>query len=170
MEDIGDYIYFILLAVVALSGLFGKKKKEVTGAGKKKSVFDQIPKTWEEFEEMTDLPKPAQPSAGAETVSKTFSKPATETAPFGSAEAILSPEYETTGYESMSYDTATDISTLRAKKQVKESIFKTKTSAGELPVVTDNDESIRIFTSDLTDPEEAKNAFILSEIFNRKYQ
>ena len=123
MEDIGDYIYFLLLAVFALSGLFGKKKKDTKTSEKKKPVFDQIPKSWEELEEMLDKPQPKpQPATTARPVTIPRSEPARPSTPFGSAEVISSPEYETTGYETMSYDTATDFSTLRAKKQIKESM------------------------------------------------
>ena len=172
MEDIGDYIYFLLLAVFALSGLFGKKKKDTKTSEKKKPVFDQIPKSWEELEEMLDKPQPEpQPTAPARppfTIPR--SEQARPTTPFGSAEVISSPEYETTGYETMSYDTATDFSTLRAKKQIKESIFKTKTTFVDTLSESESATEFSPFTIDLANTEEAQKAFIYSEIFQRKYK
>ena len=172
MEDIGDYIYFLLLAVFALSGLFGKKKKDTKTPEKKKSVFDQVPKSWEELEEMMDKtqpePQPTAPARPPFTIPR--SEPARSTTPFGSAEVISSPEYETTGYETMSYDTATDFNSLRAKKQIKESIFKTKTTFGESVPETVNEADYSPFTINLANTEEAQKAFIYSEIFQRKYQ
>ena len=171
MEDIGDYIYFLLLAVFALSGLFGKKKKDTKTSEKKKPVFDQIPKSWEELEEMMDKPQPKpQPATTVRPVTIPRSEPARPSTPFGTAEVISSPEYETTGYETMSYDTATDFSTLRAKKQIKESIFKTKTTFVDTLSESESATEFSPFTIDLANTEEAQKAFIYSEIFQRKYR
>ena len=70
----------------------------------------------------------------------------------------------------MSYDTATDFSTLRAKKQIKESIFKTKTTFVDTLSESESATEFSPFTIDLANTEEAQKAFIYSEIFQRKYK
>ena len=177
MENIGDYIYFILLAVFALSGLLGKKKKDVKVPEKKKSIFDQLPKSWEEFEEMVG--KPLQEAVPSETTvldrpvlipaSKPDVKTSRQIIPADSSEEIWSPEYEPSRFETMSYEMSTDFSKLRAKKQIKESIFKKKSSLWESDPEPENEADFRHTDINLDSTEEAKKAFIYSEIFQRKY-
>ena len=70
----------------------------------------------------------------------------------------------------MSYDTATDFNSLRAKKQIKESIFKTKTTFVDTLSESESATEFSPFTIDLANTEEAQKAFIYSEIFQRKYK
>lgn len=178
MENIGDYIYLILLAIFALSGLFGKKDKKKKAEQKRKSIFDELPKSWEEFEEMatgkpqeqTEPPKPvAAPRPAYSPIPKPTVKPATQSRPFGSAEEIASPEYETTGYENESYDSISDFSKLRAKKQVKESISKSHTTLKVVNLETENAAGHAPIEISLDTADEARKAFLYSEIFQRKY-
>lgn len=163
MEDLGDIIYFILVAVVAISSLFGKSKKKKPAAEQaepKKSVFQELEQSWEEFEEMLEKPKPKPATASP---SKPYSTPR------GSAETIAPMEYEALKYEPLSYDSATDFKELRVKKQMKESVFKTHSSFRVFDLDEKAEEEASPIHVSLDNAEDARMAFIYSEIFNRKY-
>ena len=177
MDSIGDYIYLILVAVFALSGLLGKKKKPAKAAEKKKSIFDELPKSWEEFEEMIDAPQkqaaPAEstpfPGSGSYSAPKPKTATFTQSVPYGSAEDLYSTENETSRFETMSYDTATDFTALRAKNQIKESVFKNRSTLGDPDSEAENLTNFSTAGISLDSAEEARKAFIYSEIFQRKY-
>ncbi len=161
MEDIGDIIYYLLLAFVAIVSILGKskKKKQVMESTEPeeepKSLFEELEQSWEEFEESLDrtksMPTEASPAKPFPSVS--------------SVESVPSMEYKPR-YEPLSYETTTDFSKLRVKKQIKESVFKSR-SFLRVEDLEEND--INPIEISLENADEAKMAFIYSEIFNRKY-
>lgn len=148
MEGIGDYIYLIILAIAGLSGLLKKKKPETT--------TDQAPakpkRTWEDvLRELTPIDeeeeiKPEVPQ---------------QVKPHRPAQVQRHKQPEQPRHAS--YETVEDVSTMRAKKNV----VPTATTNRPRAITTPEPEIRGEFQ--ISTPEEARRAFIYSEIFNRKY-
>lgn len=171
MEDAGDYIYLILLALTVVSGLFGKKNKKKKIAEKKKPVID-IPKSWEDFDRQFN-PEMAKPIAKPVTDPvRTVQKPKPAVRPVNHPsvrplETISSPEYDSVGYETMSYDSTDDISKMRARKTVSKNI--TRSISPMHTMIIEEEVAQGKINIELKNPDNAREAFIYSEIFNRKY-
>ncbi|MHB9055879.1 MAG: hypothetical protein ACYC2P_06980 [Paludibacteraceae bacterium] len=174
MKNSGEYIYIILLLLFALSGLFRGKNKSKES---KKSIFDTIPKSWEELDDMVEKQKeqtassktPVSPNPAYESVTRPVATTLKPTASYSSTETITSPEYNVNGLEIISYDTATDFNKLRIKQQIKERVSKSHASLGSFNQDDGDEENTSLFEISLDSAEDAKRAFIYSEIFNRKY-
>ncbi|MFV0391332.1 MAG: hypothetical protein ACK5KP_05540 [Paludibacteraceae bacterium] len=170
MDSIGDVIYIFVLIIFAVAGMIGKKKEKEKKA-RHQMPTPAAPNPWEDLEEQIRRKENAQKQ---EAESLTRNKPPmqdltqhSEYVPV-SSEAIYSSEYETPIYETMSYETVEDISTLRIKKQVESTVSKNfspyQTSHSDM-----NNSSSKSTNVSFVNPEEAKKAFIYSEIFSRKY-
>lgn len=159
MEDLGDYIYLILLVLAGMSGIFSKKKKESNTQEKKKPVIN-LPKSWEEFEQQTTT-RSQKPVVKAQTTQREF-KPERTIMDEGVSGEIIPGEFETGTF--LTYDSVDDTSKMRAKKTVTKS-FKSKPDYS-LPDIAEQEMNT---TFTLDNPESARAAFIYSEIFNRKY-
>ena len=62
MEDLGDYIYLIFIAIAVVSSFFGKKKKKETEPNEHPSPatnWQEIIKQMAEGKELVDTPEPA---------------------------------------------------------------------------------------------------------------
>lgn len=62
MEDLGDYIYLIFIAIAVVSSFFGKKKKKETepnGHPAPATNWQEIIKQMAEGKELVDTPEPA---------------------------------------------------------------------------------------------------------------
>lgn len=175
MDSIGDIIYFLVLIVIAVAGMFGKKNKAHKEATQKN---DKVPDTpsdpWEELERQLrrkvtqPIPEPATPEPKP-VVSQSRPVYKTETHK-DSAETIFSSQREPLTREYISYDTVDDVSRLRVKKQIKESIFKKQTALKTTDLGNfENDSYTLLPEIEFDNIEEVKKAFIYSEIFNRKY-
>lgn len=165
MEDIGDIIYLLFIAIAAIGSIFSKSKKQKKAAAEaekqKKSVFEELEQSWEEFEESFG-------KSQAEPIPAETYKP--YVSPFETVAAPAEPmKYETPAHEPLSYDNAEDFSELRVKKRMKESVFKKQSTLRVVDLDDDTDESGRTINISLDKPEDARMAFIYSEIFNRKY-
>ena len=165
MEDFGDIIYLLLIAVAAIGSIFGKSKKkklEAKTEKQEKSVFEELEQSWEEFEATIDGPLsdpiPATPSKPY--VSPFESQPKLSTKP---------TKYETLKHEPLSYDNVDDFSKLRVKKQLKESVFKKHSTLRVVDLDNESEDAERTLNISLDNQEDAKMAFVYSEIFNRKY-
>jgi len=163
MENGSDYFYLIVMIIIGLSSFFRKKNKEKMADDKDKPVFE-IPKSWEDFEKEFNPQKKRldfEPIPD-NTNSKTTTKPGFQQA--RSAEEIMSPEYESS--EQLSYDTVDNFSKMRAKKTISKNLQKTISTIGIAEVETETANKPGI---ELNNPEIAREAFIYSEIFHRKY-
>ena len=138
MDNIGDYIYLIIIAIAGLSSLFKKKNKDNNAAPKPKSVES------EDFGDVLREIFGEKPQRKPEVVYK-------------------QPEAEVKKNKTeniASYENTSDISTLKAKKEV------TKPATIKTVVLIEEEDSSDYSINSV---EEARAAFISSEIFNRKY-
>ncbi|MDR0836327.1 MAG: hypothetical protein LBN11_07115 [Tannerella sp.] len=146
MEDLGNYFYWIILAIVALGSLFGKSKKPKQHQQQDNKPTASVPQDWEDvFGELfgTNKPKP-QPVLTVET-------------PF-----TPKPKKQTS---KLAYKPAApSIEELTANEGVR-SIDEEKI------VVTDIEEDTGGFSLDdvPNDAKEWRTVFVYNEIFNRKY-
>lgn len=142
MDSIGDYVYLIIIIIAGLSGLLKKKKTNTDTT----SEPQKSKRTWEDvLRELTPIDKEIEQEI--------------------EQEPIFTPQ-NAKPIEVVSYETLTDTSSLRAKKQVMQSIFtndSNKTSKLE-PSISLQSENFQFNSID-----DARKAFIYSEIFNRKY-
>ncbi len=165
MEDFGDIIYWLLIIVAAIGSILGKSKKkkhEAEAEQQKKTVFEELEQSWEEFEATIDRPL-------SDPIPATPSKP--YVSPFESQpKPTIEPmKYETLKHEPLSYDNADDFSELRVKKRIKESVFKKQSTLRVVDLDNETEDAERTLNISLDNQEDAKMAFIYSEIFNRKY-
>lgn len=170
-DSLGDIIYFLMIAIFALAGMLGKKKK-------KKPTIQQdtgspaFPNPWSELEkkllekEEPIQPKPTPAPQSRRTETRTTYK---NEIPSFSSETIYSSEYEEPIFERLSYDTVDDVSKLRIKKQMKESISKKQSVFKSTEIKDMQADTVHPFEVAFDDVDDAKRAFIYSEIFNRKY-
>lgn len=138
MDNIGDYIYLIIIAIAGLSSLFKKKNKDNNAAPKPKSIES------EDFGDVLREIFGEKPQRKPEVVYK-------------------QPEAEVKKNKTeniASYENTSDISTLKAKKEV------TKPATIKTVVLIEEEDSSDYSINSV---EEARAAFISSEIFNRKY-
>lgn len=170
MDSIGDVIYIFVLIIFAIAGMIGKLKE------KEKKAQNQMPtpaapNPWEELEKQIKRREKVQKQ---ETEPPSWNKPPTQNTTqyteyvSGSSEPIYSSEYEEPIFETMSYETIDDISKLRITKQMESTVSK-NFSPYQTSNSGSNTSSYKPTNVSLTDAEEAKRAFIYSEIFNRKY-
>ncbi len=144
MEDFSDIIYFIVLVVFSLIGLFNKKKKEAA----KKAQQQQARPVTPVQEEETDLWAEFEAFWGEEQGAKQEEKPREP--------SILS------------YETATDYSDLKVKNRMKGTITRSESIFKKMAPIAEDKEQITYEVS-LDDEEELRRAFVYSEILNRKY-
>lgn len=154
MEDIGDYLYFILLIVFSLVGLLKKKK-----------AVKPVNETLEDDEEYDEKDVVIFPPVN--DWENTQSKP--ETVPTIDWPVYTKPEMKTskTFFEGItdSYETATDFTKIKARSNVKPVKPEVKKQIFNFEEPSDTEgQSFTIET-----PEDARRAIILSEIINRKY-
>lgn len=160
MDSLGDYIYLIIIALAGLSSFLKKKKKETESTDlpeNERPDYGDIPgfpkaeKDW--WEEESDY----QPEPAAQPVKPVY--------------AELKPIKQSTdrvALETMeSYEYSKDIQKLRIKKTVHESGLKN--NSGSMMLDIENEENTFLSSIRLDDVDDAKRAFIYTEIFNRKY-
>lgn len=139
MEDIGDYLYFVVLLIAMISGLLKSKKKKA-----------QEQETYEREPREIDLDEVLQ------ELDPYFEKPA----------PVVRPEPQKSAPERyQTYESIKDSSALRAKKQVAKTIHsKIKTES-----IFEEPATVETFQVSINNLDDAKRAFVYSEIFNRKY-
>src|SRR5574344_1304302 len=101
MEDLGDYIYLIFIAIAVVSSFFGKKKKKGTEPNEHPAPatnWQEIIKQMAEGKELVDTPEPA-PVKVAPVVAKAATVLPTQ-------EPIVSVKSETEGTRSVVNRTA----------------------------------------------------------------
>lgn len=144
MEDLGDYIYIIVLAVVGLSSLLRKKKKAAEGT-EVLSDFPDLPDLDDVIPEYTryDTPsKPVPPPPPAHPLQRVDLK----------KERMASV---------MTYENTTDFTKLRSRNTFQDHHSK------KVEIIELEEEETLDVSFETTD--DAKRAFVYSEIFNRKY-
>ncbi|MBN2767153.1 MAG: hypothetical protein JXR27_12345 [Paludibacteraceae bacterium] len=135
MEDFGDYIYLIVIAIAALSSLFKKKKPaQAVPLPPDDELNDLEEELRELFEEKTIVPDPVS-----------VPTPKMSAAPQRPTHKV---------FESMN-----DTMELRIKKSP-----RNKFLIDEVP-----EEQVSTFDVELETVNQARRAFVYSEIFNRKY-
>ncbi len=143
MDSLGDYIYIIILAIAGLSGLLKKNKKAETSSAPKTTK-----RSWEDvLRELT----PVEPEP--EPASNVF-----EPEPIPVIQKVEPQKV-------VSYETISDPSELRSKKSVSHISSPVKHKKEKIEII----EERPALEFSLNSPEEARRAFIYSEIFNRKY-
>lgn len=146
MDNIGDYLYLLIIAVAAISGLLKKKAKnaeshELPKQPRKKAFdFDEI------LREL--IPEEVKPVAPPKPV-------------------VYQPITKAATNEELSYETASDPSALRAKKHISK-LANDLTEIKPIEIQSSEPVSQGVNVS-LETVEDARQAFIYAEIFNRKY-
>ena len=144
MREVGDYIYLVLIIIAALSSVF-KKKKEKTGPSipqpeKKIPDFKEILKEFLPEEEQKPLPQPA---------------------------VLIPAEVKVAEKAVVTYENTTDYNALKAKKQVNNDIVNNQIH--EKRKFSDTDLIDETPAIEFNNTDDARKAFIYSEIFNKKY-
>lgn len=154
MDSLGDYIYLIIIALAGLSSFFKKRKKEAEAT--------QMPDDEEpDFREILGQPKPEKDWWEDETVYSPAAPVVQEVqTPVYSQEKITLETSE-------SYENTRDVQKLRIRKTIQESGLKTNSTKTVLE--TESDENPFLNNIRLNDVDDARRAFIYTEIFNRKY-
>jgi hypothetical protein len=146
MDNFGDYIYLIIIIIAGLSGLLKKRKDNQT-----KHTPVEEDENGGGFEDVLRELLPEREDL----------KPEPIPAPVSVYEPIRSAKV--TGSEFVSYETTNDISSLKAKKQVTsyspKQTLEVESEKGDL-------DSLNVM---INDADDARQAFIYSEVFNRKY-
>lgn len=149
MDDFGDYIYLILLVIASLGGLL-KKSKRAKDAQKQVTSS----KTWEE--RMRDLEKSVQANdeisddISEEEVVIEIKEERNE------PEIIINPKVKT----------EPAFVTYQADVQEK-AVVHTESNTDDVVEPTVDTKDSNSWT--ISNPEEARRAFVYAEIFNRKY-
>lgn len=180
MEDIGDIIYLFLLIAFILFGGFGKKgkKKKVQ---QRKAATSHVPNSQKNLEKkLRDIasPQPRRQTVAPGREVRRERRPSPEPMrprmeskfPKSPSKTIYTPKREQSIYDILSYDTVDDVSKLRVKKQIRESVSKKQSvfkSTKRIEVIEDT--SFNPIDIELDNVQDARKAFIYSEIFNRKY-
>jgi len=136
MDSLGDYIYLIVILIAGISSILGKRKKKMS---EEHDPMPELPDLEDIIPEYTVRREPERPVY--QEIKKT----------------------ENSSYIP-SFDTMTDFSVLKAKKQVNQPVRHFVESE---VTVSDDYPVVEI---ELEDSDDLKKAFIYSEIFNRKYK
>ncbi len=142
MDSFGDYIYLILIAIAALSGIF-KKKKE------KPVPLDDTDSTPDDFE---DILKELMPEKNV--------PPTAQPIPINDSKAKANTTI-------LSYENTTDFSKLKAKKHVNRQPSENQMRETEKLILDEERDAENQIT--MHTPADARKAFIYAEIFNKKY-
>lgn len=173
MEDIGDIIYLSLLIAFILFGGFGKKSKKKKRQQSKATIPSNTQKNREK--KLKDIVS-SQPQPKSQTATshkqvrwdRSATKPLSKI-PGDLFETVYSPKNEQSTNEILSYDTVDDVSKLRVKKRIRESVLKKQSSFKSIEMLEKTDTSFEPINIELDNVQDARKAFIYSEIFNRKY-
>ena len=148
MDDFGDYIYVILIAIAGLSSLLKKKKEKPTPTPVEEEYKPITEDIWEDFLPENPVVRVPEPQTGFFDWEKKETKIAT-------------------------YENTKDVNALRAKKSVernKSSVGRNQSSVQKAPkklvIVEEVYPDLNIEFSTV---EDARTAFIYAEIFNKKY-
>jgi len=149
MDDFGNYIYLIIVVIAAISGIFKKKKK--------------------------DTPRPVQtPKTDIEDILREFMVDKNPVHKEPAPAVVFADDIleQTKPEPIISYESVTDSSVLRAKKQVVEQHSHVAPKHAEMKKLHKDFEikthEIKSETPSFT-AEEARKAIIYAEIMNRKY-
>lgn len=136
MDSLGDYIYLIVILIAGISSILGKRKKKMS---EERDPMPELPDMEDILPDYTIRREPERPVY--QEIKKT----------------------ENSSYIP-SFDTMTDFSALKAKKQVYQPV---RHSAESDEIMFDDCSVVEL---ELEEPNDVKKAFIYSEIFNRKYK
>lgn len=148
MDELGDYLYLIVFAIAGLSSFLKKRKKTQTADEEQEerpSVFEQMT---EEEEDWWNSSK-EQPTSQTIIVTEPVKVP---------------PIYETRD-NLMGYESTGKYEAIKVRKQNISSVQK-------IDVQDDSEmdeDDLNVMHLNLNDVDEAKRAFVYSEIFSRKY-
>lgn len=150
MDNIGDYIYFVLIAVAALSGILKKKNKD-----KPRSEVG-VPKTSVEdiLKEFMNEPEPLVPEPAVTAIDDSVGRKKPIESIYNSSESAIS------------YENTTNVQSLRAKKEITRQSTDFKKIKSD---VTGKKQMVQEADNVSFTLEDARKAIIYSEIINRKY-
>ncbi len=147
MEELGDYLYLIVFAIAGLSSLLKKRKKaKEVQEESQPTVYEQVLEEEEDW--WNESNKPIEPKAQPVVV------PVSSTPSYSTRDNLM-------GYESTS-----KYEEIKVRKQKISNIQFDTTEVDENLEEKEIAESIVL---NLNDVDEAKTAFVYSEVFNRKY-
>lgn len=141
MDDLGDYVYLILIAVAGLSGLLKKKKEKPIAILVEEDYKPVTEDIWEDF-------LPENPEVKV---------PEPKTSFF---------DWENKETKIATYENTDDPSKLRAKNKVEK--YKSSMKQASKKVVVE-EQVYPELNIELSTIEDARKAFIYAEIFNKKY-
>ena len=141
MDDIGDYIYLIIIAIAGLSGLLKKKKEKPTPMPIEDDPSTVMEDVWEDF--LPDNPVVRVPEP---------------------KESFF--EWEIKEKKIATYENTDDPNTLRAKNKVEK--YKSSMKSTPKKIVVEENVSAE-YDIEFKTVEDARTAFIYAEIFNKRY-
>lgn len=140
MDDIGDYIYLIIIAIAGLSGLLKKKKEKPTPISVEDDPAPVMEDVWADY-------LPGNPVIRVPEPKESFF------------------DWEKKEAKITSYESTDDVNALRAKKSVE----RNKSSVQKAPKKIIVEEVLPELNIEFSTIEDAQRAFIYAEIFNKKY-
>ncbi len=155
MKDIGDYLYIILLIVFSLASFLNKKKKaKNTSKPKPVILSEDVDQDW--FPSVEEKPVYKAPNNENQ---QTINWPT-----FNNSQQEKQSTRKNTEVITDSYETTSDYSKIKPKKQV-------KTTSSEFKKAFFNEEANEIsdLEYNLETIDDVRRAIIYSEIINRKY-
>lgn len=162
MEDIGDIIYFLIIIFIAIVSSLGKKKKKKSmTAGKQTTQIPNIPSSWDELDRKLRKQSESVTQTRTAQAFETVQKTQMQQHPYSAKAEKNVPAY-------MSYETVDDVNKLRVKSQMKDSFSKNR-STFKSKADRDLESAATHFEVSLENLDDAKRAFVYSEIFTRKY-
>ncbi|MDX9748272.1 MAG: hypothetical protein RBT57_07195 [Paludibacter sp.] len=146
MDDLGDYIYLIAIVIAGLSSLLKKRRKPEEQSGRDENhmpdLDDVLTEDDDDFLPRMDTAPVTTPARNTE---------------------VYKPLERKIDQTPLSYETVADYMKLRAKKSVKPS--RSNPVYDEVNTTVD----LTDLEIELESADDAKRAFVYSEIFNRKY-
>ncbi|NLO71488.1 MAG: hypothetical protein GX102_11245 [Porphyromonadaceae bacterium] len=162
MEDFGEIIYFLIIILIGIVSSLGKrKKKKSISVDTQTTQNPNIPSSWDELEKQLRKQSEGTTHKRTSPAFETVQKPQRK-------HQFHSEEDDWDGRKYMSYETVDDVSKLRVKSQMKGTIYKNQ-STFKSTTVRDIEPEAAPFEISLDNLNDAKRAFVYSEIFTKKY-
>lgn len=158
MDSIGDYVYIVIVAIAAISS-FARKRKKAAEAESQKRTVQHAPTSTPVQDEEDDWWKETRPVENP--VEIPIEKPVWQQIFTNVSVPEQKPD------DLRSYETVKDPQELRVKAS---RLTKVHAEVEEEKRTNNNDAHSHSNEFALNDAHKARQAFVFSEIFNRKYQ